>query len=592
MVQADGRIPIFVGVTGHRDLRDEDLDPLADVVGSVLDQVEAQYPGSPLRLLTALAEGSDRLVADEALARGWDIVVPLPMPQAIYEEQFESDASRSEFRDLLDRAELVFELPIVDEGNVDADSLDRDSLRRQYEALGFFLVRYAQILIALWDGHRTNDIGGTAHVVDLNLRAAPISPASIRTRSFEAILDPWDRGPLHHIVTPRRSGEPPNGEPYEERILYPDSPDDEQVESRSRLDATLVRVDRFNEHVLGGGDELAREADASAAMLLPDSARVSLRPEQSALLRRFSVADALATRMQRRHRVHLVTLFLLVLFALLCFEAYDNLFPESGDGRPFELVLLAAYPFALVVAFIVYQVFRRSAFQDRHLDYRALAEGLRIQLFWNLSEITREVSDHYLRKQSNELRWIHEAIRVANVYAADREIPPRGPEAAETGARETVEHWVRAQLNYYVRAAGRDATNVVRGSWIATSFYAGSIATTLVVLAVDAIARFGFEVDLLAGARPVLFMTIAVLLGLSALVRAFSEKMGYSEQALQYQRMRALFARAERAVDDGLERGDAPTVQHVLIELGEEALQENADWVLFRRSRGIEIPHG
>ncbi len=83
-----------------------------------------------------------------------------------------------------------------------------------------------------------------------------------------------------------------------------------------------------------------------------------------------------------------------------------------------------------------------------------------------------------------------------------------------------------------------------------------------------------------------------MMLGLSVLIRAYSEKMGFSEQAVQYQRMRDLFMRAERSLKSGLGRGDVDAVQDVLVELGEEALQENADWVLLRRSRGLEIPQG
>jgi len=70
---------VLIGVTGHRDLRSEDEPALRAAVGGVLDGIARELPHSPLRLLTPLAEGSDRLVAEEALARGFGLIVPLLM---------------------------------------------------------------------------------------------------------------------------------------------------------------------------------------------------------------------------------------------------------------------------------------------------------------------------------------------------------------------------------------------------------------------------------------------------------------------------------------------------------------------------------
>ena len=41
----------------------------------------------------------------------------------------------------------------------------------------------------------------------------------------------------------------------------------------------------------------------------------------------------------------------------------------------------------------------------------ALAEGLRIQIFWRLAGISDAAADHYLRKQRSELDWIRRAMR-------------------------------------------------------------------------------------------------------------------------------------------------------------------------------------
>lgn len=106
-------LPLVIGVTGHRDLREEDRAPLEGRVRQVFAEFQRRYPSTPLLLLSPLAEGADRLVARAALEKGARLIVPLPMPQTLYEEDFQTRASREEFHKLLQQAESWFELPLL-----------------------------------------------------------------------------------------------------------------------------------------------------------------------------------------------------------------------------------------------------------------------------------------------------------------------------------------------------------------------------------------------------------------------------------------------------------------------------------------------
>ena len=73
--RGDGRIPFTfrIGVTGHRDLSEPDdlRQPIREAIARLLSLV-AVAPGAGLALVvvSALAEGADRLVAEEVLAAG------------------------------------------------------------------------------------------------------------------------------------------------------------------------------------------------------------------------------------------------------------------------------------------------------------------------------------------------------------------------------------------------------------------------------------------------------------------------------------------------------------------------------------------
>ena len=88
-----GRIPVVVGVSGHRALRPQDRETLLEAVKRELTNLQAQVPHSPLLLLTSLAEGADLLCADAARELGVPVAVALPMEAEAYTAAFSPEDS-------------------------------------------------------------------------------------------------------------------------------------------------------------------------------------------------------------------------------------------------------------------------------------------------------------------------------------------------------------------------------------------------------------------------------------------------------------------------------------------------------------------
>src|SRR5207253_1635211 len=104
--------------------------------------------------------------------------VPLPMPLALYVCDFMSPASRSEFDRLLGAAEATFEMPLqagASEQDIQAPGAARN---RQYDAVGEYIARHSQILLALWDGQPAQKQGGTAEIVKRRLTDLPRAAAT------------------------------------------------------------------------------------------------------------------------------------------------------------------------------------------------------------------------------------------------------------------------------------------------------------------------------------------------------------------------------------------------------------------------------
>ena len=151
-----------IGVSGHRlppKLPEESEAPLRSHLDRILAAIAATVrkagTATALVIVSSLAEGSDRIVAEAGLAAGFALQVVLPFRRAEYALDFETQASRTEFKQLLARAGDVFEL----DGGA-------DERPHAYEAAGLFMLANVDVLIAIWDGEVAAGIGGTAQIVE------------------------------------------------------------------------------------------------------------------------------------------------------------------------------------------------------------------------------------------------------------------------------------------------------------------------------------------------------------------------------------------------------------------------------------------
>jgi hypothetical protein len=119
---------LIIGVTGHRILMD--LDRLRHGINYALDLVLRAYPARSITMYSALAEGADRLVAEEFLLRATGrLIAILPLSRADYMMDFRDAASNAEFDRLIAQAN-------------DVVTLSRTATREQaYENVGHDIIR-------------------------------------------------------------------------------------------------------------------------------------------------------------------------------------------------------------------------------------------------------------------------------------------------------------------------------------------------------------------------------------------------------------------------------------------------------------------
>ncbi|MBS1902167.1 MAG: hypothetical protein JSS75_00495 [Bacteroidetes bacterium] len=564
-------LPIVLGVTGHRDLRTQDIPQLKHSVQTIFRELLANYPSTPLTMLSSLAEGADRLVADVALEMGIDLVCPLPLPPELYRSDFVTEESRAEFDRLLRAAKSWFTLPLV-EGVTNEDIKTHGRPRDlQYAQVGAYHAQHSQILIALWDGLVLDSVGGTGKVVHYKLDGVP----KIFGKT-QSPLDPVETGPVYHVLTPRESNADIKDAPFTVKKYFPRGYGEDQ-EARTAFDRIFQQIDRFNSDTERYTLHLQQHKPQSEAWLLGEQSKEELSEELRSIVDHYSTADTLATYFQRYTRRAFVGIFSFVFCAAAFFDLYAHLFHD-------EPLVLAGYLCALMLAFIWYVFAKRRHYQTKYLDYRALAEGLRVQFFWRVAGLRQTAGDYYIRKQKSELDWIRFAMRTAAIpLNADSDAMDPGDTAKLRTRLERVLHsWVEDQAKYYPKALKRDHHRLHRlERTINILFYVGVILAVIQLL-LEIPHELKDYVVVATGLAPI----TAALLG------GYIERNALIGHIKQYERMGVMFVQAKEYLVALLKDRRYAEASDFIFELGTEALGESGDWMLLHRERPLEVPKG
>lgn len=382
-------LALRVAITGHRwdKLSRDRASAVRDSIGEVLHAVTREvgahlarhpdlYDGVPrLRLLSGLAEGADRLGAEAALASpGWTLHAMLPFARLDYLAECKESGSAAACAALLESAAGVTELDGI-AGRFDA-----------YRPLEWALVEMTDLLIAVWDGEGPRGPGGTAHVV-ATARLADVPVVRIDSRDGASVwLD--DTGRPDHG---RGGGMNAVRDAVAALLQGPDDPDlaHRFFHERGALGVPARLYDRVVSFATGHRvppvapmeqDPGAQRAAGLRGLMtvLPPTVTEAAAGGFGPLL---GWSDALATWYAALHRRSFTALFLLASMAV-AFGTAARVLPFVGDAWPGHVSEILEVVILLAMLAVLHRA-RRGAWQQRWLDYRALAERSRhLWLLW------------------------------------------------------------------------------------------------------------------------------------------------------------------------------------------------------------------
>lgn len=568
--QAGFAVPLIVAITGHRDLVDAELPEIRARVQTFLSELLREYPDRGVTVMSSLAEGADQLVAEEALHLDIPLIVPMPMPKKLYVDDFNSTKSRERFEYLCSRAAEIYELPITPENTPTTISEQGENRSRQYAQLGVFLCAHCHILLALWDGKDTEKLGGTGQVV--RFHHDDVMPGYTPKHAGSGLILADDESDLvYHIVCSRNRSDGQPADPLQSLDYWWFTLD--KAESRSKKIPERHRlVFRYTSEF--SRDALVHEVKIreEARPLLCSKDHAILHPGLRDIDHVFRAADWLAIHFQKKMLFALKATHMLAMLMGLMYIIYSDLLPK----RYFLYAFLGFF----ILAAAIHMIGTRQSWHRKYLDYRTLAEGLRVQLYWAAAGVTtgnisKFAHDNFLQTQDPDLGWIRNVMRVAGTEcdASTCDNP--------AGLEFTLQEWLgdkdSGQLGYYRRKGEERTSRYQRTERMAKIvLLTGFAAIALFILMSPEVGELVRD-------------PVVVLMGIMLLLVAIRQSYGFSiadaELIKQYQFMYRIFRNARRRIDAADNDEERRRILHVL---GEAALGEHTQWILMHRERSLE----
>jgi len=421
---------LSLGVTGHRESNPAfaaNRDGVVETFDAVITAITAAVP-TPVRLHTLLADGADQLAAESALARGWELVAPLPFGRRLNAAINARPATSADARALVQgsaaddpevqaRAQAIlafggrarlFELADRDGAVTEAFLATLEAPYDRSQALLFtaqvsarvalaarVMIEQSDLLIALWDGVSRDLVGSVGHTIACALNhGCPVVWIDVRAPAAWRLLQAPEQFVALGPPTPIAARDAALDVIVRRAVAIGDDHDaagarDLAAEAWKPRSHPLSHAYRRIEALFGGGgrpfrglretyetpDEVEKGSGAEligALRGLPGCDPTLAGAVENKVLRRFAWADGISARLSDVYRGGMTVSFLFSAAAVLSGVIYLP-FVASDRKGPFALA-----EFLLLAAILVITALgQRRDWHGRWFETRRVAEYFR-----------------------------------------------------------------------------------------------------------------------------------------------------------------------------------------------------------------------
>lgn len=536
-----------IGVTGHRKLYDDFRirDSVRKVLGEIEELLHRELRCSPytFTVISPIAEGSDTIVAQEVM--DWKVSdrayppfleVVLPMAEEEYLTDFESSAAIDEFHRLSARARVVRTLKGM------------GSRKASFENVGKYVVHNCDVLIAIWDGKDAAGRGGTGDIVAYAGKLGHLI-AWINSETGELKwIDP-------------QCAKPQGWDP--ERLLRP-----------------LRLLDVYNGERINVA-QVARKAESYYSSLHGKAVKAGLgeeaiRPFRDDLIVKYERASLLAKKYQKLYYLAGSAIYVLSALAVATVAVQALFLHEYPEALWLEVIYIL-----LIIG--ITAVSNRIGWHRRWIDYRFLAERMRVAIFFAMAGIQYEPLKYppYMDRSAQSDYWIVKAFSWIWGTRPRRYDDVAADFAKLKGFLKTA--WIEDQLEFYTDRSEKQIRLHERYEMIGLALFLLTLIAAFVHSSRLEERLFHHElVD-----PNVLALVGIVFPAIGASIAGILMYREYRKNSERYGQMVAPLLNIKQQVDMA---GDMESLVRLLDEANELMLRENQDWRVSFLSQSLRPP--
>lgn len=275
----------------------------------------------------------------------------------------------------------------------------------------------------------------------------------------------------------------------------------------------------------------------------------------------YGAADALSLKNAIKHRRILLALSAVGTLLTLLFLLYD-------EAELYGLIL--ACGMMIIALFLIRFIADRSQCHRKYLEYRVLAEALRIQYYLYLTGIKESVTALLPWSVKFEMPWIAECIAA---------LPEPDPKHREP----VIGFWIKDQSEYHQLKLGQMMKKNRRDNRVAV--------ITLVITILTYVAAIGFELYVFYHqtaidvnfVRAVIKVVVGTMSALTLFTANYYGKMSLPNVIDDHERMIALYQHVGEKINNEGESDE------LILSLARECLNENSAWYAYQKKNQPDL---
>ena len=590
-MQDDKKIPVVVGVTGHRNIVEEDKPAIKAQVIESLKEIQSLCKGkggadTPVIMLNAFAQGSDMLCAEAAFELGIDVYAVLPCKLEKYIESFDDEQAKSKLNGELSKCKRQFVAPDTEKNKEwikETENIDDESY--EYRQLGIYIAEHSHILIALWDGKppKVKFGCGTVEVIKFTLeddfldKDRLFKPGMINNSAVVWIKarrqGDGDEADVKRKWLISKLAEDDCKEVYDDYCISDEPPAflKDMIERTASYNAQSVEVP-------DGAVKLWKDVDVL------DGYRKNLRYH-------YAKADRLSYDVnQKKYNIFVLLLAIIGTVVACTFLIYDD------AGLPF-MIFPCTVAIGLIIWLTVYG--NGKAYQKNYIQYRAMAEALRIQFYMSVclgGDDVSNVCGLYSWSQKTEMIWIEKAIQALAVISETDKL--------SIDATEVIEVWIgnsgkpKGQLKYHTEKKAANRRQAQKYERLSKFAQLATIGIYFLIFAAEIAAcifkacktDWFWEGNIFAGIswRSFAAIVLGIVTAASLLFSSYWGKLSFDRKADDNEKMSKFYASAYSRWQEVKKYGGEETEKFVK-EVAREEIVENGIWCSYVNENRLEI---